>query len=190
VNNWHVIDLMVPLSEYATVFEGDTLLDAVLALEKAQEAFDHTRYRHRGILVLDHNKHVVGKLGPLDVLKAIDLKDTDQKRHLYLKTFGFSSRFIRRLERQSRRVSPPVQEICRKAVAMKVEDFMQAPTKIECIDGNATVKDAIHHMVMRNHLSLLVTENDEIVGILRLADVFAALFHEIKTCTIDHQKER
>ena len=31
--------LMVPLSEYATVFEDATLYDAVMALEKAQEKF-------------------------------------------------------------------------------------------------------------------------------------------------------
>ena len=44
---------MVPLSEYATVSEDATLFEAVSELEKAQEEFDHTRYRHRAILVMD-----------------------------------------------------------------------------------------------------------------------------------------
>ena len=55
MKSYIVKDLMVPLSEYATVSEDATLYEAVLSLEKAQENFEdkHTRYRHRAILVLD-----------------------------------------------------------------------------------------------------------------------------------------
>ena len=49
MKNCLVKDLMVPLSEYATVPMGSTLFEAVLALEKSQEEFDHTKYRHRGV---------------------------------------------------------------------------------------------------------------------------------------------
>jgi hypothetical protein len=52
-----VQELVVPLSEYATVSENASLYEAVLALELAQEEFDHTKYRHRGILVLDKDGH-------------------------------------------------------------------------------------------------------------------------------------
>ncbi len=34
-------------------------------------------------------------------------------------------------------------------------------------------------------MALLVTRNNDIVGILRLADVFAAIFHTMKECEID-----
>ena len=40
VSDYLVKELMVPLSEYATVPEGSTLFDAVLALEKAQAQRD------------------------------------------------------------------------------------------------------------------------------------------------------
>ena len=72
-----VKELMVPLSEYATVPEGSTLFDAVLALEKAQEEFDHTKYKHRGILILNKKKRVIGKLGQLDVLRALEPKEEE-----------------------------------------------------------------------------------------------------------------
>ena len=39
MSDYRVKELMVPLSEYATVPVGSTLFDAVLALEKAQEQF-------------------------------------------------------------------------------------------------------------------------------------------------------
>ena len=72
MENFRVKDLMVPLSEYATVPVGSTLFEAVQALEKAQEEFDHTKYKHRGILILDGNKRVVGKLSHLHALRALE----------------------------------------------------------------------------------------------------------------------
>ncbi len=59
MKSYSVKDLMVPLSEYATVSEDATLYEAVLSLERAQENFEdkHTRYRHRAILVLDQEGH-------------------------------------------------------------------------------------------------------------------------------------
>ena len=53
MSDFLVKELMVPLSEYATVAKGSTLFDAVLALEKAQEEFDNTKYKHRGVLILE-----------------------------------------------------------------------------------------------------------------------------------------
>jgi CBS domain-containing protein len=65
-------EILVPIDEYATVAENATLKGAVMALEKAQMEFDQTRYRHRAILVLDENNHLIGKLSQHDmVFKAI-----------------------------------------------------------------------------------------------------------------------
>ena len=48
-----VKDIMVPLSEYATVSEDATLYEAVAALKKSQADFDKAKYRHRAILICD-----------------------------------------------------------------------------------------------------------------------------------------
>ena len=39
-----VKEFMVPLSEYATVSENATLIEAIKALKKAQKEFDQNRY--------------------------------------------------------------------------------------------------------------------------------------------------
>ena len=69
----YVKHLMVPLDEYATVSEEATLFEAVVALEKAQEKLDRTRFKylHRAILVYDKNNNIVGKISQLDVLRAL-----------------------------------------------------------------------------------------------------------------------
>ena len=93
MDDYLVKDLMVPLSEYATVDEEATLFEAVLALEKAQEAFDHTQYRHRAVLVLDRDQRVTGKVAQVDVLNALEPQAADLDEIKALSQFGFSDRF-------------------------------------------------------------------------------------------------
>jgi CBS domain-containing protein len=74
MKSYRVKDLMVPLSEYATVPEAATLLEAVKTLRKAQDEFGRNRYQHRAILVFDGNNHFVGKLSQHDVIEALEPK--------------------------------------------------------------------------------------------------------------------
>ncbi len=182
MSDYLVKELMVPLSEYATVAEGSTLFDAVLALEKAQEEFDHTKYKHRAVLILDKDRQVIGKLGQLDVLRALEPKDGNLDDINELSQYGFSSNFVRNVRKQRRLQASSLQDICSKAAKLKVEDFMQAPSEGEFIDQEASLEIAVLQLVMGHHLSLLVTKARKIVGILRLTDVFAAVFHTMKEC--------
>ena len=186
MENYAVKDLMVPLSEYATVAKGRTLFEAVQALEKAQEEFDHTKYRHRGVLILDDEGLVIGKLSHLDALRALEPADQDEANGLdELSQLGFSDKFVRDISLKKRMQAEPLKELCRRAQTLKVEDFMQATAEGQCIDQEASLDLAIHQLVFGNHLSLLATKNDKIVGILRLADVFAAVYHSMSVCTIE-----
>lgn len=180
-----VKELMVPLSEYATVPVGSTLFDAIQALEKAQEEFDRTKYRHRAILILDHDKRVIGKLTQMDVLWALEPRGKDLKDIDELNRFGFSQEFVRELKKERRMESEPLKALCTKAAQLKVEDFMKATTEGECVDEETSLDMAIHQLVLGNHLALLVTSGREIVGILRMTDVFAAVFHTMKECELN-----
>jgi len=184
VSEYLVKELMVPLSEYATVPVGSTLFDAVLALEEAQEEFDHAKYKHRGVLILDKKKRVIGKLGQLDVLQALEPKDENSGKISELSQFGFSSKFIHKLRKQRRLKAAPLKDVCSKASKLRVEDFMQTPTEGEFIEAEAYLDMAIMQLVTGRHISLLVTRNEEIIGILRMTDAFAAVFHTMKECEI------
>ena len=127
MTEFHVSELMVPLSEYATVPKGSTLYEAVSALELAQEKFEdtHTRYRHRAVLVLDKNGKVIGKVSQMDVLRALEPEGNGSERIMALSQFGFSASFIQHLHKQQRLRANPLRELCQKAARMKVEDVMQ-----------------------------------------------------------------
>jgi CBS domain-containing protein len=177
VKNYKVKDLMIPLSEYATVSEGATLYEAVLALEKAQEDFDCSRYRHRAILVFDKNKKVIGKLSQLDALRALEPKYEEIGRGEGLHRLGISKKFMDTMLEKFGLFEQPFTEICTQACAKNVKRFMSSFSEGEYVNGDDTMDKAIHQFVLSNHQSLLVVEDKEIVGILRLTDVFAAVFH-------------
>jgi Mg2+/Co2+ transporter CorC len=185
VSDFRVKELMVPLSEYATVPKGSTLFDAVLALGKAQEEFDHTKYKHRGVLILDKDKGVIGKLGQLDVLRALEPKDEGLDGINALSQFGFSSNFVYKLHKHRRMKAAPLKDLCSKASKLRVEDFMQTPSEGEFIEHEATLEMAVMQLVTGHHISLLVTREKEIIGILRMTDAFAAVFHTMKECDIE-----
>ncbi len=181
---------MVPISEYATVSMGASLFEALLALEKAQEEFTHTRYSHRGVLVLDQNRQVVGKLSQLAFLRAIEPRDSRSESAGELQKFGFSPRATSSHQEAYRPGWASREEMLSAAVRLKVENCMQRLSEGEYIDENASLETAIHHLTTGTHLSLLVARGKEIVGILRLSDVFAAVFHAMKASepTTSHQR--
>jgi CBS domain-containing protein len=177
-----VKDMMVPIKEYATVNEDDNLYQAVLALEEAQQRFSRDRYKHRAVLVYGANKKVVGKLSQLDVIRGLEsgyrkIGDLRGVEHS-----GFSSELIRSMIARYSLWQQPLEDICRRAPHIKVKDIMYSPTEGEYVDQEETLDQAIHQLVMGRHQSLLVTKSEEIVGILRLTDVFAEICSVIKTC--------
>ncbi|EKD34497.1 MAG: CBS protein [uncultured bacterium] len=180
-----VQDVMVPLAEYATVSEAATLYEAVLALEKAQEEFDHSRYRHRAILVLDDKQQVIGKISQIDIIRALEPRYFEMTNYDGLTRFGFSKKFIGSLMEQYSMWQDPLANLCQKAATLKVKQIMQIPTEGEYVAADALLEVAMHQLVLGHHQSLLVIEEKKIVGILRLTDVFATIFHIMKaSCAI------
>ena len=184
MKSYLVIDLMVPLSEYATVTEDATLYEAVLSLEEAQEKFEekHARYSHRAILVLDKDGNVIGKLSQLDVLRSLEPKYQDMIEGEGSHRYGFTKNFMKSMLEDYHLFANPLDDICRKAGEENVKKFMYTPTEGEYVSQDASLDVAIHQLIMGHHQSLLVTHDEKIVGILRLTDVFAALFHRMKEC--------
>jgi len=185
MQNLTVKELMVPLAEYATVPEDATLYEIVLALEKAQQEFDQSRYRHRAVLVFDQKQQVIGKISQLDILKALEPKYEQIKDSHSISRFGYSPRFLKNMLEQFSLWDKPLRDICKKAGRLKAGEFMYTPTEGEYIRQDATLDEAIHQLVMGHHQSLLVTREKEIVGILRVTDVFREICDTIKACEME-----
>ena len=179
-----VKEIMVPLAEYATVPEDATLFEAVLALDAAQAEFDQTRYRHRAIVIYDKNKKVVGKLSQLDILKALEPKYSGIVDDRHTHGFGFTKEYLKSMHDDFRLWDTPLNKLCEKAAVKKVKEIMYSPTEGEYVSQDANLDEAIHQLVVGHHHSLLVTAGADIVGVLRLTDVFKEVCEEIKSCEI------
>ena len=177
-----VRDLMVPLSGYATVSQDATLADAVKALKHAQKEFDQTRDRHRAILVSDENNKIVGKLSQLDVIRSLEPKYVKFDNRKELSRFGFNKEYMDSLFKEHHLWEDSLENICEKAAKIIVKTIMYAPTEGEYVKDDATLGEAIHQLVMGRHQSLLVTKGKDIVGVLRLTDVFREIGNRIIAC--------
>jgi len=177
-----VKDLMVPLSEYAVVDEDASVYDAVLAMQAAQARFDQTRYRHRAVLVADKSGRIMGKLGQLDMLRALEPKYEEMRSGSGVTHLGFSRRFLMSMLDSYELFSQPIERMCHHVFEQKVSRYMQRPGEGETIEVEASVDKALHLLVVCQHQSLLVMDDGRIIGILRLTDVFSAVFAAINQC--------
>jgi len=175
-----VKELMVPIKKYATVPREATLREAILALEKAQKSLDPTRHKHRAILVLDASGKVVSKITMKHILIALEPNYGKVEGTGVLERSGYSPDLIRSMLENNALWTEPLQFFRERATKLKVGDLIHAPSEDEYIDENATLGEAIHQMIVNPYISLLVTSGDEVLGILRLSDVFTKISDVIK----------
>ena len=180
-------DLMVPMDEYATVDQEATLADAIVALEKAQELIDRDKrlYLHRAILVYGPDKKIVGKISQFDVLAALEPKYQEMGDMKMLSRAGFSSGFIKSMMERYAFCERPFTEMCRIAGDRKVKDIMYTPSEGEYVDKDISICEAVHQFVMGHHQSLLVKDKEDIVGILRLSDMFKFVYQTMQSGQVD-----
>jgi predicted transcriptional regulator len=165
-----VKDLMVPLDEYAVVSRDATLLEAVRALEKAQKAIPAGRQPHRAVLVLDENGRIVGKVGQLAVLRALEPRYNVVGDLESLARAGVSDQFVSSMMEHYRFFQDHLTGLCSRAATRSVREVMVPAT--ESVDENVLLSEAIHRVIMWQSLSVLVTRGTDVVGVLRLSDLF------------------
>ncbi len=181
MKNRFVKDLMIPISEYATVVLGTNLADALTALEKAQDAHTSNKYQHRAILVLNDSGDVVGKIGQLKALQAIEPEYDFNEKIKEIRGYNFSEEYLAELRDRYRSIEPILEKKALRVIAKKkVEEFMQKPEAGSFISEDSSLDKAVHKLAAGRLQSLLVSRRGKIIGVLRMADVFAVVFHEIK----------
>ena len=179
-----VKELMVPLSEYATVSQDATLIEAVLALDEAQKRVEADREKHRAVLVLDKAGQVVGKLDQWSVLWALEPRYKQMGNLRETSRYGFSPEFLKSMVETYGLWRKPLDGLCKKAAALTMKEIMHTPAAGEYIAEDASLDTAIHLLVMGRHQSLLVKHGEEVVGILRLSDMFKKICDGIKACPV------
>lgn len=179
-----VKNMMVALEEYETISQDATLQEAVVVLDKAQAEFGKHPHEHRALLVVDGEGRIVGKLSQHDFIKALEpnYERMEKEWKIRLSRFGGGDPYVKNALKEFGLWQKPLQNLCARAFQVRVKDIMYTPGEGEFVDVEASMDEAIHRMIIGRHHSLLVIHEEEIVGILRLADVFELVSQEMKQC--------
>ena len=165
-----VRDLMVPLSLYGTVNEHHTLAQALDALDASRERLQSHGQPARAVLVVDDGGRVVGQVGHVDFLKALEPKFSLLGDLDTIARAGVSEEFVDSLVENLSFFCGRLDDLCHRAGQIEVRRIMR-PVR-ESIDEDAPLTEAIHRLVMWQTMRVLVTRQGVTVGVLRLADVF------------------
>src|SRR4030065_2404857 len=78
----HVMDIMIPLKDYAVVSQDATIEEALKITEASYKRLSPEKYKHQGILVKDEEGNIVGNLTQADILRGLvpDYKDIGGSR--------------------------------------------------------------------------------------------------------------
>ncbi len=174
-----VKDLMLPLSEYAVVSEDSTVREALLALEEAQKELPPGRPPHRAVLVADRANNIIGKAGQLTILRALESKSSVLGDLDTLATAGVTPESVSSMMDNLEFWQDCLSANSMRAGAMKIKNVM-IPAK-EFVDEDARLLEAIHKIVAGQTLSVLVKRRGEVIGILRVSDLFTKIADHIRT---------
>jgi CBS domain-containing protein len=178
----HIKDLMVPISDYATVHEDATIAEGIRAFESEKKRYGDSPYRHQSLVVIDGNQHVVGRLSQIDMMRALEPGYQKVGESRWLGQSVFSKKMLITIREQFQLWEQPLDVMCLAVCNSKVRDHMQVPTEGEFVAESDTLNVAAHRIVMGRHHSLLVTRDKVIVGILRATDLFNAFYNIMSAC--------
>jgi len=142
-----VKDLLIPLSDYPHLPFWATLKEALIQLSSASESGMNM------VLVFNEAYRLVGILTQVDILWGIEPKFA---RHYEDGVPVFWSDLLTQSARK--RIMQPIKEL-------------MTPTKVT-VDSNDSIMKASHIMLIENQDILAVKEDDRIVGVIRLEDIF------------------
>ena len=168
-------ELMIPISNYATIHENANMAEAIKALESETRRYKEGPYRHQSLVVVDSDQHVVGRLSQLDIMRALEPGYCKLGEERWLSRSVLSREVLVTLRESFKLWEQPLEEMCEAMKSKNVKDFMQTPTEGEFVSETDTFNIACHRLVMGQHHSLLVTRDKVIVGIVRSTDLFNAI---------------
>jgi CBS domain-containing protein len=174
-----VKDVMLLLDDVPTVPPEATLADAARALREADENRPADRPPYRAVLVVDARGQVLGKLGQLGFLRALEPGWEAPADRATLDRAGIDPGLLDSIAEHQRFWQEGVLACCHRAAHRRVTDVLLEAT--ETIPEDTSLQQAIATMSRLGRLSLLVRRGSEIVGLLRLSDLFEVVSDQLIT---------
>lgn len=164
-----VRELMVPLDELPTVAGSATLAAAIAVLRTARTNATE-RLPYRLVLVTDDSGRVIGKLGHLAFLRGLLQTPGESPVEGAFDRAGVDPELVSAMTGHLRFFHENFSACCERADYVRIADVMTPVT--DSVDANEPLAAGIRALLDRQQLSVFVRRGHEVVGLLRLADVF------------------
>jgi CBS domain-containing protein len=171
---------MIPIADYVTVNETDTLVDVLQALESARQA---NARAHRDAIVLDDKGEFLGKVTMIDIFRALE---PNYKKMMSKSGAGtLTKAFVMEAVKAFNLWIEAEADICRRGTRKTVADVMYTPRSVEFLQEDDTLEKALNLYVMGIHQPLIVKRGDRATGVLRFGDMFEVVRKALLACTTD-----
>ncbi|GAB6057442.1 hypothetical protein JCM31598_05590 [Desulfonatronum parangueonense] len=176
-----VRELMIPVADFPRISDEATFSEAILALEKNNDAFMAGQAKQRITLVHDAKNRIVGKLTPVDVVRGLEPGYGKMPVDMNYSSFASTYQYVmEKAQEQTTLWSKPLDDLCKTAEDVKVKDFLRHPTEAHLVKADDSLNEALHRFVLGRNDSLFVTENGHLVGLVRFSDVYREIQQHIK----------
>ncbi len=179
-----VRELMRPIDEFPRISSGATFMEAVESLDSADLAFRAGNAPERIVLVSDERGRIVGKLSPIDVVKALE------PNFNYINTLkiGFHRHLVQAsldsMKELYRVWHNPLLDLWQRANSIRIRDFIKRPQPAQMVHADDTMDNAFHRFVEGRYGSLFVRDGGEIVGLIRFSDVYGKIKEAMRLAPI------
>ncbi len=170
-----VKELMIPVADYETVGENASLGDVAAALQAS---------KHRDVLIVDDKGAFLGVLSMADMILALE-PNYRKLTGKALATDTLSNRLVAAQFREFNLWGDSLSNICAKAVSIKARDAMHSPAENQYIDEESDLEHGVHMYMINTPQPLIVRNNGQVTGVLRMSDVFAEIVNRMNACALD-----
>ncbi len=178
-----VRDLMVTTDQFPKISADANFYDALVALETAQEKYLAGKAKQRILLVGDKDGKIISKISPIDLMRGLEKQYSEINIADIIRRSGLTYIWTS-MQNDFRLWEDPFKDLCRKAIEVKIENFIKPPVEGQTVGTEDKLSKCFHLFVMNRHDSLFVVEDDDIIGLLRFSDVYKKMSKTMKECAI------
>lgn len=183
MNTLKINEIMSPVDQFPRISSRANFYEALMALETAQKTCHDGKCKECVVLVEDQNGDVTGKISLVDAIRGLEPKYDKIETLREDIRFGLPQVF-ETMKDDYRLWQEPLDDLCRKAVNIKVENIACRPGDVESVKITDSMGTALHLFATTRHHYLFVMEGKRIVGLLLLTDIYTAICKIVKACEI------
>lgn len=182
-----VQSLMIPVEQFPRVSQEKTFGAAADALDQCHVEFKEGKKPTCILLVHDEQNRIVGKISPVDMLRALEPQYTKLRGTIgeYARSLSYDKMIDSALDRAAL-WSKPLSELCVKSNSLKIKDFIMHPATEQTVNVTDSLDKALHRFVIGRHDSLFVMDGKRLAGMLLFRDVYGHILSTIKdSCPLE-----